>query len=613
MQPELCAAYFCHTINKPSNINHQLRKTMKKGVKISLWVVGILAVLVILFITCADVWTSRYAEKIVRQELEKAQLPVSIDFKHIHVLLMTGCVDVEGIVVESGESRVESRKSKVESGELKAESQESRVESRKSGRSPKVESQESGRSPKVESQKILDTLRVEIPHVVVSNIHYGQLLRKRIVAARRIDVLKMSATTKLSQAKVALNVDSLSISLRHPAYSIKDSALTINQLGVGLMNAKIHMAKEKIHFEIDSLSVGLHDLFYNVKDTTFGYNDSVYNLNVDRFQVKMAQTMMGIEAKKVFTENGGEITLGQTRIWNTCGRRDLAPKMKEPATWIDLHLNSVVISPLNPFRTDFSKGVAIHQISVNGDCFEAFRDARLEPTHPYPMPQTVLMQIPLPIKIDAIDAKLKTLDVGVLCSDKNLGKMQIKDVTASICDFSNKRGSTTVINAIAHIGDGKVNGVIKMYMNKAGKFDIEIKGKDINTNELAHMTRPLAAIELNCAIDSMHLKYSADNDRLGGNVLFAYHGLNGKVYGADDIPFKIISKNAGALEYFVNHLIPKSNPRAGLKEPLAYHVEYVRKDMQPVPLYLVMPVILGAVETYLPGFFVSKKVNKNEL
>ncbi|MBR2167348.1 MAG: hypothetical protein IJ920_03350, partial [Paludibacteraceae bacterium] len=95
--------------------------------------VGILAALVILFITCADVWTSRYAEKIVRQQLEKAELPVAIDFKHIHVLLMTGCVDVEGIVVESGE--------------LKAESQESRVESRKSGRSPKVESQETGQSP----------------------------------------------------------------------------------------------------------------------------------------------------------------------------------------------------------------------------------------------------------------------------------------------------------------------------------------------------------------------------------------------------------------------------------------------------------------------------------
>ncbi len=543
---------------------------MKKGVKITLWVVGILAALVILFVTCADVWTSRYAEKIVRQQLEKAELPVAIDFKHIHVLLMTGCVDVEGVVVQCGEL-------------------------------------------KDENKKILDTLSVQIPHVVVSNVRYGQLIRKRIVSIRRVDVVKMSATTKLSQAKVALNTDSLSVTLRNLSYNIKDSALAINQLGVGLMNARINMAKEKINFEIDSLSVGLNDLFYNMKDSTFGYNDSVYNLNVDRFQVKMAQTMMGIEAKKVFTENGGEITLGQTRIWNTCGRRDLAPKMKEPATWIDLHLNSVVISPLNPFRMDFSKGIAISQITVNGDRFEAFRDARLAPTHPYPMPQTVLMQIKLPIKIDAIDAKLNTLDVGVLCSDKNLGKMQIKNVTASICDFSNKRGSTTVINAIAHVGDGKVNGVIKMYMNKAGKFDIEIKGKDINTNELAHMTRPLAAIELNCAIDSMHLKYSADNERLGGNVLFAYHGLNGKVYGTDDIPFKIISKNAGALEYFVNHLIPKSNPRAGLKEPLAYHVEYVRKDMQPVPLYLVMPVILGAVETYLPGFFVSKKVNKNEL
>lgn len=544
--------------------------TLKKGVKISLWIVGILAALVILFITCADVWTSRYAEKIVRQQLEKAELPVAIDFKHIHVLLMTGCVDVEGVVVQCGEL-------------------------------------------KDENKKILDTLSVQIPHVVVSNVRYGQLIRKQIVSIQRVDVVKMSATTKLSQAKVALKTDSLSVTLRNLSYDIKDSTLAINQLGVGLMNATIHMAKEKINFEMDSLSVGLNDLFYNIKDSTFGYNDSVYNLNVDCFKVKMAQTMMGIEAKKVFTENGGEITMGQTRIWNTCGRRDLAPKKKEPATWIDLHLNSVVISPLNPFRMDFSKGIAINQITVNGDRFEAFRDARLAPTHAYPMPQTVLMQIKLPIKIDAIDAKLNTLDVGVLCSDKNLGKMQMKNVTASICDFSNKRGSTTVVNAIAHVGDGKVNGAIKMHMNKAGKFDIEIKGKDINTNELAQMTRPLAAIELDCAIDSMHLKYSADNERLGGKVLFAYHGLKGKVYGADDIPLKIISKNAGALEYFVNHLIPKSNPRAGLKQPLAYRVEYVRKEMQPIPLYLVMPLILGAVETYLPGFFVSKKINKNEL
>ena len=85
------------------------------------------------------------------------------------------------------------------------------------------------------------------------------------------------------------------------------------------------------------------------------------------------------------------------------------------------------------------------------------------------------------------------------------------------------------------------------------------------------------------------------------------------MHATDDIPFKIISQNAGALEYFVNNLIPKSNPRKGLKEPLAYRVEYVRKDMQPVPLYMVMPVILGAVETFLPGFNVNKKVNKNDI
>lgn len=498
---------------------------MKKATKVSLIVVGVLVALYVLFITCADVWVSRYAEKRVRAELAKAELPYTIDFKRIHVLIMGHFVAVEGITFDANKATLK----------------------------------EAG----------LDTLHVEIPRVSVSGIRYLKALREKTVAIDGVDVHKLCAYTKVTKTKMAVKAD--------------------------------------------SVSVGVNDLFFCWADTTYGYNDSVYDLSVNRLQLSVPQSMIKIDAHDIKTEDGGPITLGKTRIWNSVGRRELAPRLKEPATWIDLSLKSVKISPMNPFRTDFTKGLHVNQISVISDRFEAFRDARLQPTHPYPMPQKVLMQLKYPIQVDAIDAQLKTIDVGVLCTDKNLGEMQIKNIKATICDFSNKPGTTAKIDMNASVGDGKVNGKIKMHMNKAGLFDIEIKGKDVNTKELARMTRPLAAIELTCAIDSMHLKYQADDTRLDGKVLFAYHGLSGKVYARDDIPFKIISQNAGALEYFVNNLIPKSNPRKGLKEPLAYRVEYVRKDMQPVPLYLMMPVILGAVETYLPGFSVSKKVNKNDI
>ena len=499
--------------------------TMKKSNRITLYVVGILIGLVVLFLTCADVWVSRYAEKRVRAELAKAELPYTIDFKHIHVLILGHFVSVDGVLFEANKAA------------LKAAG--------------------------------LDTLHVEIPRVSVSGISYLRLLRDKEVAIHGVDVHKLCAYTKVTKTKMTVKAD--------------------------------------------SVSVGVNDLFFCWADTTYGYNDSVYDLSVHRLQMNVPQSLIRIDARDIETEDGGPIKLGKTRIWNSVGRRELAPRKKEPSTWIDLNLHSVEISPMNLFRTDFSKGLHVNQITVVGDRFEAFRDARLQPTHPYPMPQTVLLKMKYPIQIDAIDAQLKTIDVGVLCTDKNLGTMQIKDIKANVCDFSTKRGSVMKVDMSAIACEGKVTGQIKMHMDKASTFDVVIRGKGLQTNQLSTMTRPLAAIELNCAVDSLHLRYQATNERADGNVLFAYHGLSGKVYAGDDIPFKIISQNAGALEYFVNNLIPKSNPRKGLKEPLAYRVEYVRKDMQPVPLYMVMPVILGAVQTFLPGFNVNKKVNKNDI
>ena len=544
--------YFCRLKNN----------SMKKSTKISLLVLAVLAGVIALCVTFADVWASRYAEKMARQQLDEAQLPVQIDFKHIHVFLMTGCVDVEGIVVESGNLNVE-------------------------------------------SQKIVDTLHVEIPHLVVSNFRYSQL-RKKILAVRRVDVLKMSGAAK------GLSVDSLSVTARDVKYSLRDSLLTVSAVAADLMNARIEIPK-KMHFELDSLSAAVHNLSYSVKDSVFTYNDSVYSLFARRFQVKLYESLMAIETKNVSTQDGGEITMGKTRIWNTVGKRRLGEIRKEPTTWIDLRLKAVTLPPMNLFRTDFTKGLYLPHVTVEGDKLETLRDVRFKPKHPYGMPQQALLKMKYPLRIGAVEAKLNTVDVNVLCTDRALGTLLIKDLNATVCDFSNKRGSKTNMQMKAKLGTGNVTGEINLYMDSKSRFDAFFKGKELDTQVLHPLVRPLAGIELNCMIDSLKLKYSGDDYAIAGKILLAYHGLSGKVYRDENVPFQIISKNAGAIDYFVNHLIPKSNPRAGLKEPLAYRVEYIRKDTQPFPMYMCMPIILGSVETFLPGFNVSKKVKKDEL
>ena len=220
------------------------------------------------------------------------------------------------------------------------------------------------------------------------------------------------------------------------------------------------------------------------------------------------------------------------------------------------------------------------------------------------------MQLKFPIQVDVLDAQLKAINVEVLCTEKNMGTLSIKDLQANVSGFSNKRGTTTKMKVKGKLGTGEIGGDINLHMNKNSEFDAFLRGKDIDTKETHSLIRPLAAIELNCMIDSMKIKFKGDNKAINGDMLLAYHGLSGKVYAQDDIPYKIISKNAGALEYFVNHLIPKSNPRNDSKTALAFNVEWKRDDMQPFPLYMVGPLIMGAVQTFLPGLFGSKKVKE---
>ena len=94
-----------------------------------------------------------------------------------------------------------------------------------------------------------------------------------------------------------------------------------------------------------------------------------------------------------------------------------------------------------------------------------------------------------------------------------------------------------------------------------------------------------------------------------GQYWMLYHGFDAKVHKEDDVPFKVITKNAGIINSVANSLLPKSNPTSVDIRPREYYVEWKRDIWSPFPLYLFGACINGAMKTFLPGLFVHEQVS----
>ncbi|MBO4666063.1 MAG: hypothetical protein J5612_04245, partial [Paludibacteraceae bacterium] len=157
---------------------------MKKSVKITLWVVGIIAGVFILLETCADVVVSRIAEKKVHAAIEAAELPFTVDFNRIHVFIMAGSVEVTDIRFAANGKQLNTRE--------------------------------------------IDTVDVTIPDVSVLGVSYFQLLRNKRVDINAVKVHNLSAMYKAKKTKMSVQMDSLTVTVHDLFYSLKDSTYGYN-------------------------------------------------------------------------------------------------------------------------------------------------------------------------------------------------------------------------------------------------------------------------------------------------------------------------------------------------------------------------------------------------
>ena len=274
---------------------------MKKSTKIALWVIGTLAVLVIGVFLGADIIASQLVKKEVSRTFDS--LPdADATVGGVYLNLLSGSAIVKDITFGTHSLTLEDEGT----GE---------------------------RAP---------GLAMHIPTLAIWNINYIELLKYR-----RLSIFKVS----VDDAQVLIYLDEEhpeSILPEFPKDTTLEKAsvwlrkLDVRHIEISDLCARFRSTRSPLYVSTDSLSTEIHDIAYNFADSVFSYNDSVYSLSLAAAKIELPDGMTEMEVHELETEDEGAVTLGYTRIRNIVDHKHMAALAKEPITWIDLELNSLV-------------------------------------------------------------------------------------------------------------------------------------------------------------------------------------------------------------------------------------------------------------------------------
>lgn len=534
---------------------------MKRSWKITLIVLGILLAIGIALFIGADVIVSRIAEKKVNNAL--ANLPgCEASCGKIHVCLFSGTASVSDVRFSyRGETVI--RKDTVRPG-----------------------------------------VTIEVERIEVGRIFYSMLLRKQ--------ALVHSLT--IVRPQVELWMDEKHPELCFPQFPQDTMPKTFPLAKAELMNFAVenasfalHSVRTKLDVAADSCSVEVHDLAY---DSVFSYCDSVYAFYLAHAAVTTPDGRVAIDTRDIAQANQGALQVGPTRIANTMPKMKLGDIVREPVTWIDMTIASVTTCPFNPVRKALKKDMNLQRVEAEVAQMHVFRDTRYKPKTPFQTPQQALLAIPVTFTIQHVDAAIDHLFIELASTEKNIGHLNLQDIHAQVDNVTNRRGATMNLNGGCPVDKGNATAKVSLTMDGKSTFYSRMHVTDVNVNFMSPFIRPLVGMTADCMIDTLDTEYSGDTIEAKGSFRMLYHGLEIAVHKGDDIPYKIITKNANTFTALGNALIPKSNPTAVDIHPRAYEVCWKYNPWQPWPLYMFGPCIDGVKKTFLPGLYVHTQIKK---
>ena len=541
---------------------------MKKSVKITLWVLGTFAVVIIGLFVSADIVVSRLVQKEVSKRFDS--LPdADASIGGVYLNLLSGSAIVKDITFGTHSLTLE----------------DETTDERAPG------------------------LAMHIPTLAVWNINYIELLKHRHLAIYKVSV---------DEPKVLLYLDEEHPESILPAFpkdttlekaSIWLSRIDVQHIEIDGLCARMKSTRSPLYLSADTLTTEVHDIAYDFTDSVFTYNDSVYSLSLAAAKIAMPDGLTEMEVHELSHEDEGPIELGYTRIRNVVDHKHMAQLAHEPITWIDLEINHMETSPLNPVRKALAQDCSLEKISVDVKRMHVCRDERYAPKSPFGTPQEFLRHLPVLFRIKEVEALAHIIDVDMVTTEVNCGKLHCHDIHTWLTNVSNHPGAVWRNRAKAPFGkEGKIDATYDIHMDKASSFNLSLKGHDIALEDMNPFIRPLVGITCTCHVNDIEANYGGDKDKAEGTFCMQYKGLEVKVHKEDNIPYKIVTNHADFFTGAANSLIPKSNPTAVDIRPRKYRVEWKRDIWSPYPLYLFGPCIDGVKKTMLPGLYVHKQV-----
>lgn len=540
---------------------------MKKSTKITLWVVGSFLAVVIVGFLSADIIASHIVKREVRKALEN--MPgAEAQVGGIYLNFLTTSAVVKDITFSTNSLTLEDTITGL-------------------------------RAP---------GLALHIPTLAVWNINYQALMRDQELKINKITLDDPQLLIYLDEKDPASILPTLPKDTTLEKAGTWLQQVGLKKLEINRFSARLKGINSPLFLSVDSLSVSCRDLQYNLADSLFSYNDSVYEVSVRALCAHLPEALFDLEFHDFSTKNQGPLSLGYTRMHHIPTPKQLADMKREPTSWIDMELNSLSTSPLNPIRKVLRQDYTLDAIDVDVKRMHVVRDTRFAPKKPFGTPQDFLLHLPVHFAIHQVNAKARRIDIDMLSTATNCGKMHIKNGSGQLTNITNKAGATWYCRANAPFGkDGKVKALYNIHFDKQATFDIEIHGTDVETHELNSFIRPLVGITSECHIDRLDAVYHGDRHLATGTFCMQYHGLSVHVHKEDKIPYEIVTKYADTFNQLANTLIPKSNPTAVDIVPRKYDVSWKRDEWKPYPLYLFGPCIDGVKMTMLPGLYVHKQ------
>ena len=356
-----------------------------------------------------------------------------------------------------------------------------------------------------------------------------------------------------------------------------DSTLTVRVGGVRvhplrknivIKRIKMNWDKEALGASVGSLTVGL-DQPIRMKDITFGY---------------------------------------------TIEPLELAPRLgNRPCTWVSLSLDSLRVSPMDwqTLLKSEKPEILIDSVFVYAQEVNVLRDLRFKSDTVYPTPQDALLAIPVPLVIHGIRAVIPTVNVKIATTNINEGGIVLRHIRANIGNVTNRRNAQMRVIAQGHLGDKAPLSMRLTFKNDTARtFITKMKVDAVPMSLFNTFSYPLVGISVDGKVDSIRADYTGNTSVVKGSFMMAYHDLSAKVDKQADIPYTIISKNAGAINFAVDAFIPKANPKTVSNKPIAYQVEWTYNPHQLYPVNLLGPVFDGIKKTLLPGLYIHKRVKK---